>query len=88
MVLSSLQIFIYAKIKPYSDWWMNLFQTGNEAFLFFGCVMLMPLANVENDLNVRNNLGWVMYYVLIACIIYNTIILMLRTLRLLYDYCN
>ena len=29
---------------------MNVFQAGNELFIFAACVTLMPLANVENDL--------------------------------------
>jgi hypothetical protein len=86
LMLSSFQIFILAKIKPYGDSMMNLVQAVNEAFLFVAVVLLMPLANVLDDLEARNQIGWSLFAVVMLCIIFNTVILLLRGCAITCDY--
>ena len=46
----------------------------------------MPLANIELDLGKRENIGWALYYLVLLCILYNTVILLIRGISFYYDY--
>ena len=86
LLLSLGQIFVLAKFEPFGDRWMNRVQVINEAFIFFALILLMPLANNLTDLQDRDNVGWCLYGVLCLCILFNIIILLLRSLTLLCSY--
>jgi len=65
---------------------MNGVQFINELFIFVALILLMPLANNLGDLAGRDNVGWCLYAVLCLCILFNIIILLLRSLTLLCSY--
>ena len=85
-LLSLAQLFVLAKLEPFGDYCMNWVCFINEIFIFVALTMLMPLANNLYDLVARDNIGWVLYAVLVLCILFNIIILLLRSLSLLCSY--
>ena len=46
----------------------------------------MPLCNNLNNLDQRNNVGWCLYAVVMACIIFNILILLLRSISIFCEY--
>jgi|Transcript_27957 hypothetical protein len=48
--------------------------------------MLMPLANNLNDLIARDHVGWCLYGVLVTCIIFNILILLIRSCSIFCEY--
>lgn len=86
LVLSLGQLFILPKLEPFGDRWMNIVYFINELFIFAALILLMPLANNLNDLVARDNVGWCLYGILVACIIFNIVILLLRSCSIFCDY--
>jgi len=85
-VLSLGQVFLLSKFEPFGDRWMNIVCIVNELFVFFAMILLMPLANNLSDLDGRDNVGWCLYGVLLLCILFNIVILLLRSCGLLCEY--
>jgi hypothetical protein len=79
-MLSLGMLFIVAKIRPFADSAMNVVQFINELFIFIGGILMMPLCNNLNNLDHRNNVGWCLYAVVMACIIFNILILIANVL--------
>lgn len=87
-ILSLAALFILAKIRPFWDKWMNIVQFINESFIFLALVFMMPLCNNLTDLTARNRVGWCLYAIVLICIIFNILILLIRSCSILCEYLN
>ena len=86
MLLSFGMLFLLAKISPHGDTAMNVVQIINEAFIFVALLLLMPLANNLTDLSGREDIGWCLYFVVLACIVFNILILLVRSCGIFCEY--
>lgn len=55
-------------------------------FIFVAAILLMPLCNNLYDLVSRDQVGWALYAVVLACIIFNILILLLRSCSIFCEY--
>ena len=86
MLLSFGMLFLLAKISPHGDNAMNVVQIINEAFIFVALLLLMPLANNLTSLTGREDIGWCLYFVVLACIVFNILILLVRSCGIFCEY--
>ena len=86
MLLSFGMLFLLAKIAPHGDNAMNVVQMINEAFIFVALLLLMPLANNLTSLTGREDIGWCLYFVVLACIVFNILILLVRSCGIFCEY--
>lgn len=55
-------------------------------FIFVAAILLMPLCNNLYNLMSRDQVGWCLYAVVLACIIFNILILLLRSCSIFCEY--
>lgn len=84
--LSVGMLFVLVKIRPFADTFMNVVQFVNEGFILVCGIFLIPLCNVLTDLEARNRIGWILFGIVMACILFNLIILLLRSCGLTCEY--
>ena len=85
-VLSLGALFILAKIRPFGDTAMNVVQAINELFIFVALIFLMPLCNNLTNLTHRDNVGWCIYIDVLLCIIFNILVLLIRSCKIMCEY--
>jgi hypothetical protein len=87
MLLSLLMMFTISRNKPFNGSWLNRVTFINEIFIFVGGVLMLPLANILEDLPSRDKIGIIIIVWIMICVAFNIIILLLRACYMLNDCC-
>lgn len=88
MILSLITLFTISRNKPFAGKWLNRITFINEIFLFVGGALMLPLANILEDLQQRDQIGIALIVWIMLCIAFNIIILLIRSFGLLYECCR